>query len=94
MTALIPLTAGLDNVIYWRIDVVSSHARRLEGSADDGKRWYSDGRCISKGEMILKKWGGVLGERGCEILPDRTRADIYIKVLFSFFLWSFSRCSL
>ena len=39
-----------------------SHARRWR-SADDGKRWYSDGRFISKGEMIFKKWRGGLGER-------------------------------
>ena len=45
--------------------------------ADDGKRWYSDGRFISKGEMILKKWRGGLGERGCEIAPDGRLADIY-----------------
>ena len=31
MTALIPLTAGLDNAMYRKIAVVSSHARRQEG---------------------------------------------------------------
>ena len=33
-TALIPLTARWDDVIDRKIDAVSSHARRLEGSAD------------------------------------------------------------
>ena len=65
MTALIPLAAGLDNVIYWKIDVVSSHARRLEGSADDGKRFQAmdvvSGLLL--GENLLK-WGGGLEEGG------------------------------
>ena len=30
--------------------------------ADDGKRWYSDGRCIEGAEPIYKRGG--LGERG------------------------------
>ena len=33
-TAFIPLTARWDDVIDRKIDAVSSHARRLEGSAD------------------------------------------------------------
>ena len=45
--------------------------------ADDGKRWYSDGRFISKGEMILKKERGGLGERGFEVFPGQRLADIY-----------------
>ncbi len=34
ITASILLNAGLEVAIYWRIAVASSHARRLEGSAD------------------------------------------------------------
>ena len=34
MVAWITLTAGFEVVIDWEIDVVTSHARRLEGSAD------------------------------------------------------------
>ncbi len=33
MIPWIPVDADLDNAIYWKIDIVSSHARRLEGSA-------------------------------------------------------------
>ena len=61
-----------------------------KGPADDGKRWYSDGRFISKGEMILKKWRGGLGERGCEIAADGRLADIYSGAFLSFFLLVFS----
>ena len=61
-----------------------------KGPADDGKRWYSDGRFISKGEMILKKWRGGLGERGCQIAPGRTQADILFGVSLRFFLVVFS----
>ena len=39
-TALIPLTARWDDVIDRKIDAVSSHARRLEGSADLVCVWY------------------------------------------------------
>ena len=38
-TALIPLTARWDDVIDRKIDAVSSHARRLEGSADNPSVW-------------------------------------------------------
>ena len=39
------------------------------------KALASAGRFISKGEMILKKCRGGLGERGCEIAPGGTLAD-------------------
>ena len=54
------------------------HPTRLvtpEGSADDGKRFPSDGRFISMREPLVKKWEGDLGEGWCRISPDRTLAD-------------------
>ena len=63
ITGLIPLTARLDNVIYWKIDVVSSHARRLEESADDGKRLDSLSPCWPFGCLLVAFWEplGALG---------------------------------
>ena len=78
MTALIPLTAGLDDVIYWKIDVVTSHARRLEGSADDGKRFSTDGRCIL---IFIAKQRGEFAGGGLGIGPERRSAD-YCLVFF------------
>ena len=62
--------------------------------ADDGKRWYSDGRFISKGEMILKKWRGGLGEG--EGVRDRAGWEVggYIfRCFLEFFFCLFFRCS-
>ena len=47
---------------------------RAWGLAHDAKR-FCDGRFVPKCEMRLKKWRGGLGERGCQIFPDRTLAD-------------------
>ena len=39
--------------------------------------------------MILKKWRGGLGERGCQILAERRLADIYPGAFLSFLLLVF-----
>ena len=39
--------------------------------------------------MILKKWRGGLGERGCQIFADGRLADIYSGAFLSFFLLVF-----
>ena len=43
--------------LYRKNDVVISHARRLEGSADDGKRWFSVGRYSFRDSLFIYKVG-------------------------------------
>ena len=42
---------------------------RIGGLADDGKRWYSDGRCVGRAKALYK--GGSLREGGQNIPTDR-----------------------
>ena len=56
--------------------------------ADDGKRFYSDGRCLANCSF---KIGGGLGEDGARLDRAQRLADLYFSVFFVFFPASFLR---
>ena len=68
-----------------------SHARRSERSADDGKRWDSEGSYI----LFIILRGGGLGEGVCAIFPERRLADfpflfflgVFVCLYFLFVFW-------
>ena len=55
----------------------------MGGLTDDGKRWYSDGRCIAATESFVKKREEVKEEGGLGIAPGRRAGGFNAKGSFA-----------